>query len=137
EEQYRARMVPLIEMGLAGPRQRMKETRKAIEEKAGIDDSQHAKMDQVFDDAYKEGVSLTNKAIAEGGPTPYGRHWARILSYAGGLGAVLSTAEGRLAGILPPEQLRIISSSGFEWGEYLGVTAPWETLRPPPPPPGR
>jgi hypothetical protein len=26
--------------------------------------------------------------------------------------------------------------AGFEWGEYLGVSAPWESLRPPPPQPG-
>jgi hypothetical protein len=26
-----------------------------------------------------------------------------------------------------------MSDAGFEWGEYLGVKAPWEKLTPPPP----
>ena len=33
------------------------------------------------------------------------------------------------------EQIKAMSSSGFEWGEYLGVSAPWENLKPPPPRP--
>jgi hypothetical protein len=135
EEAYRARMVPLIKMGLSRPRDRMKDARKELEKKAGIDDAQREKIDAVFDDVYKEVLDLTNKAIADGDLTPYSRNWSGVLSYAGGLGAVLGTAEGRLGGILTPEQMRIISSSGFEWGEYLGVTAPWENLNPPPPPP--
>jgi hypothetical protein len=27
-----------------------------------------------------------------------------------------------------------MSDAGFEWGEYLGIKAPWEQLRAPPPP---
>lgn len=135
EEEYRARMVPLIKMGLSRPRDRMAEARKEIEKKAGIDDEQRNKIDQVMDDVYKEVIDMTNKAVAEGDLTPYGRNWSGILSYAGGLGAVLGTAESRLGDILTPQQLRTISSTGFEWGEYLGVTAPWENLKPPPPPP--
>jgi hypothetical protein len=28
-----------------------------------------------------------------------------------------------------------MADAGFEWGEYLGVNAPWENLKPPPPRP--
>jgi hypothetical protein len=30
--------------------------------------------------------------------------------------------------------MKSIYDTGFEWGEYLGVSAPWEKLQPPPPP---
>jgi hypothetical protein len=59
-----------------------------------------------------------------------------MLQYAGGLGAILEGAEGRIGKILSPEQLRAMQDAGFEWGEYLGVNAPWERLRAPPPRPG-
>ena len=41
---------------------------------------------------------------------------------------------GQIGQILGPDQLKSLSESGFEWGEYLGLEAPWERLQPPPPP---
>jgi hypothetical protein len=57
-----------------------------------------------------------------------------VLQYAGGLGSILEGAEARVGGILTPTQVQAIYASGFEWGEYLGVTAPWERLHAPPDP---
>ena len=56
------------------------------------------------------------------------------LTFAGGLGGILDDANGQIGKILSPDQMRAMSDSGFEWGEYLGLEAPWEKLTPPPPP---
>ena len=136
-EAYRARMVPMIEMGLAGPRKRMKDLRAEMEKIAGIDSDQSKKLDGVFDDVFKEVTDLTNRAVKDGDLTPYEPNWSGILSYAGGLGAVLGNADARIGGILTPEQIAALRGSGFQWGEYLGVNMPWEDLDAPPPAPGK
>ena len=52
-----------------------------------------------------------------------------------GLGGILTSANGQIGKILDPSQVKTMYESGFEWGEYLGMQAPWERLKPPPPKP--
>jgi hypothetical protein len=131
---YRARMLPLLQTALVVPRQRMTEARRLAEDAAHVTAEQRTALDRVFDDAHAEALELTKRAIAEGGLTPYRRNWAGALEFAGGMGAVLGAAEARVAEILDSEQRRILYDQGFEWGEYLAVSVPWEQLEPPPPP---
>jgi hypothetical protein len=132
-EEYRARMVPFLQTALLLPRQRVGEARRRAEEAAKVTGEQRAALDGVFADVHAEALALTNRALAEGEITPYRRNWAGALGYAGGVGAILGSAEARVGEILGPEQQRILYEQGFEWGEYLAVTVPWEQLEPPPP----
>jgi hypothetical protein len=134
EEEYRNRMVPFIKAGLLLPRQRVEEMRKQAEEKAGVTPEQSKKLDQAFEKVYADAIDYTNKAVADGMLSPYERNVSGLLEYAGGLGGLLDEANGQIGQILSPQQMRAMSQSGFEWGEYLGLNAPWEQLRPPPPP---
>lgn len=134
EDEYRARIVPLIKGGLLIPRQRVEEMRKQAEEKAGVTPEQSRKLDKAFDKVFGDALDYTNKAVADGMLSPYERNVSGWLEYAGGLGGILSDANGQIGQILSPEQVHTMSSSGFEWGEYLGLEAPWEQLQPPPPP---
>jgi hypothetical protein len=134
EDEYRARMVPLIKTGLAIPRSRVEEMRKQAEEKAHVTPEQSKKLDHAFDKVYDNVLDYTNKAIADGVLSPYDRNVSGWLQYAGGLGTMLDEANGQIGQILGPDQLKSLSDSGFEWGEYLGLEAPWEQLHPPPPP---
>jgi hypothetical protein len=133
-EDYRERMRPFVKLTLSGPRKRVEDARRAAEEAAGVTDEQRAALDSVLEDAYQEAIELTNRAMAAGDLTPYSRNWSGVLNLAGGMGAVLEGAESRIGGVLTPEQVRAMYDQGFEWGEYLGVTAPWENLDAPPPP---
>jgi hypothetical protein len=133
-EEYRARMVPLVQTALLVPRQRMGEARRRAEEAARVTGEQRAALDRMFEDVHAEALELTNRAVAEGEITPYRRNWSGALGFAGGVGAILGGAEARVGDILDPEQRRILYEQGFEWGEYLAVTVPWERLEPPPPP---
>ncbi len=133
EEEYRNRIVPMIKAGLLIPRQRVDEMRKQAEEKAGVTAEQSKKLDQAFDKVYADAIDYTNKAVADGLLSPYERNVSGWLEYAGGLGGILNDANGQIGQILSPQQVKSISASGFEWGEYLGVNAPWEQLKPPPP----
>jgi hypothetical protein len=138
EDEYRARIVPMIKAGLAIPRSRVEDMRKQAEEKAHVTADQSKKLDQRFDKVYSDVVDYTNKAVADGQISPYERNVSGWLQYAGGLGAMLDEANGQIGQILSAEQMKTLSDSGFEWGEYLGLEAPWEKLTPPPPPkPGR
>lgn len=136
EEEYRARILPLMEMALSRPREQLAEQRRAAEEAAGVTEEQSKKLDVVFDEVYDEVIGFTNAAIQDGQLTPYERNVSGMLEYAGGLGAILGGAEQKIGGVLTPGQQQTIYGSGFEWAEYLGVSAPWEKLQPPPPPPG-
>jgi hypothetical protein len=136
EEEYRARILPLMEMALSRPREQLAEQRRAAEEAAGVSEEQSKKLDVVFDEVYDEVITFTNAAIQDGQLTPYERNVSGMLEYAGGLGAILGGAETKIGGVLTPGQQQTIYGSGFEWAEYLGVSAPWEKLTPPPPPPG-
>jgi hypothetical protein len=132
EEEYRARIVPLIKGGLLIPRQRVDEMRKQVEAKAGITPEQSAKLDKAFDKVYADAIDYTNKAVADGLLSPYERNVSGWLEYAGGLGGILNDANAQIGQVLSPDQVRTVNASGFEWGEYLGLNAPWENLNPPP-----
>lgn len=95
---------------------------------------QSKQLDAAFDKIYTDVLDYTNKAITDGQLSPYERNVAGWLDYAGGLGGMLTEANGSIGKILTPEQMKVMASSGFEWGEYLGLSAPWEQLKPPPPP---
>lgn len=134
DEEYRNRIVPLIKAGLLIPRQRADEMRKQAEEKAGVTAEQSKKLDQAFEKIYAEAIDYTNKAVTDGMLSPYERNVSGWLEYAGGLGGILNDANGQIGQILSAQQMKAMGQSGFEWGEYLGLNAPWEQLRPPPPP---
>jgi len=135
-EEYRARVAPMIQTALAMPRTRLEESRREAERAAGVTDDQRAKIDELFADVSRETLALTNEAITGGDLTPYERNYAGVLSWAGGLGAILGTTQTRMNEILSPDQRAAMSDSGFEWAEYFGVKIPWENLQPPPPPSG-
>lgn len=135
EEAYKARVLPLLEMALGGRRADLDQLRKDAEAAAGVTPDQRAKLDEAFAGVYDEVVAFTDQAVADGSLTPYDRNVKGLLQYAGGLGAILEGAEARVGGILTPTQVQAIYASGFEWGEYLGVSAPWERLHAPPPRP--
>ena len=134
EEEYRNRVVPMITAGLFVPRQRVDEMRRQVEAKAGVTPEQSKQLDQAFDKVYADALDYTNKAVADGLLSPYERNVSGWLEFAGGLGGLLGEANGQIGQILSPQQMSAISASGFEWGEYLGASAPWEQLSPPPPP---
>jgi hypothetical protein len=132
---YKARILPLISVGLTGPRLRAEEQRKVAQEKAHVTPEQSARLDKAFDKVYSDVLDFTNKAVAEGQLSPYERNVSGWLEFAGGLGGILNDANSQIGKILEPSQVRTMYDSGFEWGEYLGLKAPWEQLKPPPPRP--
>jgi hypothetical protein len=136
DAEYRARILPMITAGLMVPRMRVDEQRKIAQDKAHVTPEQSARLDQAFDKIYGDVLDYTNKAIGDGQLSPYERNVSGWLEFAGGLGGMLHDANGQIGKILDPSQLRAMSDAGFEWGEYLGVKAPWEKLTPPPPPRG-
>jgi hypothetical protein len=136
EDEYRARIAPMIEMYLDKPRGYATKRREQAEARAGVTKEQSAQIDAEVAKIYDDVISYTNQAVTDGQVSPYSRNVAGLLQYAGGLGSILTDAEGRFGKILTPQQLKTMYEMGFEWGEYLGLNAPWEKLNPPPPPPG-
>ncbi len=134
EEEYKARIGPMISAGLAIPRIRTAENRREAEQKAGVTPEQSKKLDEAFEKTYADVLDYTNKAVTDGVLSPYERNVAGWLDYAGGLGGMLTEAQGSIGKILSADQIKAMSASGFEWGEYLGTQAPWQDLKPPPPP---
>jgi hypothetical protein len=132
EEEWRARVTPLIQAGLFRRRERTAENRKIAEEKAKVTPEQSAKIDKAMEKIYDDVLSYTNKAIQDGQLSPYERNVAGWLDYAGGLGSILHDAQGQVGKILDPSQMKTMYESGFEWGEYLGFNAPWEKITAPP-----
>jgi hypothetical protein len=137
EDDYKARVLPMISAGLLAPRLRADEQRKVAQEKAHITPEQSARLDKAFDKIYGDVLDYTNKAVADGQLSPYERNVSGWLEYAGGLGGILNEANGQIGKILEPAQVRTMYDAGFEWGEYLGLKAPWEQLKPPPLPRAR
>ena len=133
EDEYRARIQPLIKLGLAVPRERLAEMRRAAEAAAKVTPAQSALLDKAFAKVYDDVVDYTNKAVGDGQLSPYERNVAGWLDFAGGLGGILTGANGQIGKILEPSQIKAMYDAGFEWGEYLGVSAPWENVAPPPP----
>jgi hypothetical protein len=135
EEQWKERVTPLIAAGLAKVRIRSNDNRRIAEEKAGVTPEQTKQIDQAMDKVYADLMDYTNKAVKDGQLSPYERNVAGWLDYAGGLGGILNDAQGKIGTILKPEQMKAMYDAGFEWGEYLGVNAPWEQGIAAPPPP--
>ncbi|HEY6173644.1 MAG TPA: hypothetical protein VIX73_04335, partial [Kofleriaceae bacterium] len=133
EADYKARILPMISAGLMVPRIKLEEQRKIAQDKAHVTPEQSARLDQAFDKVYGDVLDFTNKAIGDGQLSPYERNVSGWLEYAGGLGGILNDANTQIGKILDPSQVRAMSDAGFEWGEYLGVKAPWEKLSAPPP----
>lgn len=133
-DEYRARIVPLIKTGLAVPRAHVEELRKEAEAAAHITAEQSQKLDAAFDKAYANVIDYANKEIADGTLSPYERNVSGMLEFAGGLGTMLGEVNAQIGTVLSPDQVKALGDSGFEWGEYLAVEAPWENLDPPPPP---
>lgn len=134
DDEYRARLLPMLKAALAIPRGRVEEMRRIAEEKAHVTAVQSQQLDQSFQKVYSDVLDYTNKAVADGQLSPYERNVASWLEYAGGLGTILQDANGSVNKILSADQVKQMYDSGFEWGEYLGLEAPWEKLTPPPPP---
>ena len=135
DDEYKARILPLISAGLLVPRMRADEQRKLAEDKAHVTPEQSARLDKAFAKVYGDVLDFTNKAVSDGQLSPYEHNVSGWLEYAGGLGGILGDANGQIGKILEPSQVRTMYDAGFEWGEYLGVKAPWEQLKPPPPRP--
>jgi hypothetical protein len=133
DDEYRARILPLLSAGLVAPRLRAEEQRRVAQDKAHVTPEQSARLDKAFDRVYSDVLDFTNKAIADRQLSPYERNVSGWLEFAGGLGGILNDANGQIGKILEPSQVRTMYDAGFEWGEYLGLKAPWEQLRPPPP----
>jgi hypothetical protein len=133
EEQWKARVTPLIAAGLMKMRLRTNENRRIANEKAKVTPEQDKQIDAAMDKVYADLLDYTNKAVKDGQLSPYERNVAGWLDYAGGLGGILNDAQGKIGGILSPEQMKAMYESGFEWGEYLGANAPWEQIGAPPP----
>ena len=132
EQAYRDRVAPLLTAALDPWRDRLGERRKEFEDAAGITDEQSKKMDKVFADAYSEAIAATNDAIAKGELSPYRRSTRGVLGLVGGSVAIIDSVDSQLQQILSAEQLAAADAMGFDLVEYLAVTAPWETLNPPP-----
>jgi hypothetical protein len=132
EDEYRQRIMPFLQNVLERPRANVDDMRKQAELAANVTAEQSKQLDTAFEGVYDDLIDYTNAAVADGQLTPYDRNVKGILQYAGGLGAILEGAEGRVGKILTPEQMRTMYDTGFEWGEYLGVRAPWERLKAPP-----
>jgi hypothetical protein len=137
EDDYKARILPLLQAGLLTPRLRVEDQRKLAQDKAHVTPEQSARLDKAFDKVYSDVIDFTNKAVADGQLSPYERNVGGWLEFAGGLGSILNEANGQIGKILEPSQVKTMYDAGFEWGEYLGLKAPWEQLKPPPPPPRR
>jgi hypothetical protein len=133
EEDYKARMSPLVAMGLATPRKLLEEGREIAFDAANVDKEQRASLDSIMSSAYDEALDLANRSITSGELSPYERNPSSMLHLAGSMGAVLDETMDKINKVLTPEQQRQIAESGFDWAEYLAVSAPWETLSAPPP----
>jgi hypothetical protein len=136
DEEYNARVRPMITGALEKGRGYAKNRRMSAEAAAGVSPEQSAKIDAEIQKTYGDVIDYANSAIADGLVSPYSRNVSGWLQFAGGLGGLLTDAEGRFGKILSPAQIKAMYDHGFEWGEYLGLNAPWETLNPPPPPSG-
>ena len=78
EDDYRARIVPLIKTGLALPRARVEDMRKEAEAKAHVTPEQSQKLDHAFDKIYGDVLDYTNKAITDGQLSPYDTQRLRL-----------------------------------------------------------
>jgi hypothetical protein len=136
DDAYRARVMPLVTLALATPRQRVEDRRRDFEAAAALAPEQQAEMDHALADARAELLQLANAAVASGDLTPYKKNSAGLVRFVGDAAAVFDDLDGRVRRALTPEQAALVEQSGFDLVEYLGFTTPWEHLTPPPPAPG-
>jgi hypothetical protein len=133
EDEYRARVAPLVEGMLSFPRARVEEARAEFEQAAQLSEAQSAAFDQAMKDTYGELVAHANAAVAGGDLTPYRRNTLGILGFVGGTAGIADGFATRLQSIFTPDQLALMDATGFDVLEYLAITTPWETVNPPPP----
>jgi hypothetical protein len=126
--------MPFLSAMLMLPRKHIAEMRKLAEEKAKVTADQDQQIDAAFQPIYNNLLAYANKAVADGVVSPYERNVVNWLEFAGGLAPILEDANGQVAHILSTDQMHAIYDTGFEWGEYLGLEAPWESALNPPPP---
>lgn len=135
EEQYRARVAPLVATALFRPRQRVEDKRKEFETAAELTPEQRGELDGAISDARAELVALASKSVTAGDLTPYRRNSLGLLNFVGGAAGVADGFDAHVRRILASEQQGLLEDTGFDLIEYLGFTTPWETVTPPPPPP--
>ncbi|MGE0871978.1 MAG: hypothetical protein AB7P03_25695 [Kofleriaceae bacterium] len=135
EEEYRQRVMPVLQEKLAKPRARVAENRKIAEQKAGVTPEQSAALDKAVDKVYSDVLDYANRAIADGTISPYKRNVSGWMEVVGGFGGIMTDAEAQFGKIIGPDKLKAMYEAGFEWPEYVGFSAPWEKLTPPPPAP--
>jgi hypothetical protein len=133
DDDYRKRVMPFLSAMLLLPRRHIAEMRRIAEEKAKVTPDQDQAIDATFQPIYSNLLAYANKAVADGVVSPYERNVVNWLEFAGGLAPILEDANNQVARILSTDQMHAIYDTGFEWGEYLGLEAPWESLNPPPP----
>jgi hypothetical protein len=97
-----------------------------------VSEEQRAQIDAAFKEGSDELIGLANQAIASGDLTPYRRNTRGVLAFVGSTVGTVDALDQRLRSVLTPEQWAIMEEAGFDPLEYLGVSAPWETLSPPP-----
>jgi hypothetical protein len=133
DDDYKKRVMPFLSAMLLLPRRHIAEMRKIAEEKAKVTQDQDQQLDASFQAINANLLAYANKAVADGQVSPYERNVVNWLEFAGGLAPILADANEQVAHILTSDQMHAIYDTGFEWGEYLGLEAPWESLNPPPP----
>ena len=134
DEQYRARVAPLISLTLNRPRSRVEDKRAEFEAAAELKPEQREELDRAIADARNELVGLASQAVAAGDLTPYKRNTAGVVSFVGGAAGIADGFDARVRQILGDDQQRVLEDIGFDLIEYLGFTTPWENVTPPPPP---
>lgn len=133
EQQWRDRVMPLVQAALGSFRVHSQDNRNIAEQKAGVTPEQSKKIDEALLKKYDEVLDYTNKAIKDGTLSPYERNVAGWMEFAGGLGGMLNDTQGQIGKILGPAQMKAMYDAGFEWGEYMGAQIPWENIAAPPP----
>jgi hypothetical protein len=133
DTEYRARLAGLMQLALAIPRARAIEMRQTAEAKAHVTREQSKQLDDALTKSYADMLASTNKAIADGTLSPYERNVAGWLQFGGEIGGELNAANQSIGKILDAAQVRAMYDAGFEWSEYIGLTAPWENFAVVPP----
>ena len=133
DDQYKARVGPVVAAALMVPRSRIEESYKDALAAAEVTGEQQAALDKALADTRAEIAAAANQAIESGDLTPYRRNSRGILTFVGGTVAIMDGLDARLRDTLSADQLTALGDSGFDMIEYVGLTVPWETLNPPPP----
>jgi hypothetical protein len=131
-EHYRERVVPFVRAALAAPRQELSDRLLELEDLADVTDDQRDRLELVFQDVYQEAILFGNDAIQSRRLRPERLSWSSVLSASQGLAEIVDSAEERIDEILTPPQRAMFAAEDFDWAHYLGASAPWEELAPPP-----